>query len=319
MNKPYKTAIIGGGKMACGFDTPDSLDILTHAHAITQSQGFDLVGIYDVDNKKSKLVASKWNTKAFCSLEEVRTKCDVVCCAVPDNAHFDVLRSIVDCKRLVAVICEKPIATKMKDAEEIVSLYKEKKIPIVVNYSRRFMNGFRNIKERIRDCGKLIIGNCYYGKGLFHNGSHMINILDYLIGLDDFNVGDVIGSVDDFEKTDKSIEFYLKNDNAIIYFHVIPCNITTVFQFELCFENGKISYDDTTEEICFYEITDSSKFAGYTNYTVAGKYKAVRNEALPLLYHDVKELLEGREINYSDGKSAAKTLEKCFMVSENMC
>lgn len=47
-----RVVIIGAGNIAAGFDTPESKKILTHAHAVVVNPDFQLLGFYDIDEKK---------------------------------------------------------------------------------------------------------------------------------------------------------------------------------------------------------------------------------------------------------------------------
>lgn len=316
MSLEYRVGIIGAGMMACGYDTPQSDNVLSHAHAIAVSDGFILAGIYDIDKSKAIYSAKRWNTKAYSSLEELKVDCDLICCAVSDNAHYEVLSSFFEAGSIKAVLCEKPISTDVQDAIQIVEHFKKKNIPVIVNYSRRFMSGFRTLKKQVSDYGKLIIGNCFYGKGMIHNCSHMINILDYLIDITDYQTISIYSKVFDYNDDDPSIGFCLDNGESKVYFHVIPCDVTTDFRFELCFEKGKIVYDDAEERIIYYKVMNSEKYNGYTNYRYLKFDDASRNMALPMLYSDIHGLLCDATENYSDGESAVKTLLKCFEIQK---
>lgn len=311
----YSVGIIGAGMMGSNYDDPNSTIVLSHAHAIVNSEYFYLNGFYDTNINASKDAAKKWNTSFFHSLEEVKKSCDVICCAVSDSMHYMVLKEFFGSENIKAIICEKPLASKIKDAVLLVEGFEHSNIPMVVNYSRRYMNSFNVLKYMIKELGGFITGNCCYGKGLTHNGSHMVNILDYLIGLNNYSLKAITQIVYDYdEKDDPSIGFIITNGDNLITFNVIPCDVTSVFQFELFFEKGKIVYDVSTNEIRLYNIRASQMFKGYTNYLENGYLKVDQSNALINLYKNLYNVIQGSETPYSDGVSALNTLKFCEYV-----
>jgi predicted dehydrogenase len=181
----FNVLIIGAGNIGAFYDTPDSKNILTHAHAIKEHSGFKLVGFVDNNSERARVAAKIWKTLSFQSINEAfsKTDVDVVCVAVPDEFHYTVLKEVVF-RPVKIVLAEKPITKTLFEADEIIALYKQLNVSLLVNYSRRFVPEFQDVKKLIDDqsFGKYVFGNGYYGKGVLHNGSHMINLLEYLIG-----------------------------------------------------------------------------------------------------------------------------------------
>lgn len=313
-----KVVIIGAGNIASGYDTPDSQDILTHSHAIRLSEYFMLAGFIDENRNKSENAAIKWETDCIDSLQSIRDDKLIVCCATPDETHYDVLKELSQQDFLEAVICEKPLCDSYEHAKAILDMYRDRKIPLIVNYSRRFIGAFREAKRWIDSAGDLIAGSCYYGKGLFHTASHMINILDYLIDLKGFRVQYAIEEVIDYSKTDKSISFALAADDARIDFHVIPDTSVTVFEFDLLFTNGRIKYDDSNGELLFYHLGNSNIFKQDIIYKPTSRVYINRSEALVGLYDNLYDYIIGRAELLSDGDSAAETIKICERINQCM-
>jgi len=146
MNSRYNALIIGAGRMGAFFDSPkDKSKILTHAHAYTNHDGFNLVGFYDINPTKASNAAKRWGTKSFKSIAEAfhKNKIDIVSVAVPDQFHFSTLVEIIKYRPKI-VFVEKPLTTSEFYTEKIVKLYKKFRIPLLVNYSRRFIPEFVN-------------------------------------------------------------------------------------------------------------------------------------------------------------------------------
>ena len=65
--KIYDAVIIGAGRIASGFDTPRSKDILTHAHAIAKESRLRLTGITDINERKGKK-AEEFSRASWCPM-----------------------------------------------------------------------------------------------------------------------------------------------------------------------------------------------------------------------------------------------------------
>ena len=78
-----------------------------------------------------------------------------------------------------------------------------------MNYTRRFVPEIRSIREAIKsgNYGAFLTGTGYYGKGLLHNGSHMVDLLQFLVG----EVGKVakVSEIVDFYDHDPSVSALL--------------------------------------------------------------------------------------------------------------
>ncbi len=310
-----KVLIIGAGNIASGYDQPNSEWILTHAHAIKCNNMFSLVGFYDVDRVKAEDAAKKWNTIAIDDLEMIKDSVDVVCCAVPDNLHYDVMKELYNWNNLQVIICEKPITNKLCSARELSNLYLESDKEVIVNYSRRYIDEFIEVKEWIvNKAGKLTVGTCLYGKGIIHNCSHMINLLHFLFGRIEI---DYIGRhFYDYNEDDPSVDFSVKAKEGKIYFHPIPCNNVTVFEFDLCFEKVRIKYDDTDGYIKYYVVEESDE--GELNYCLRKTVSINRSNALVNLYTNVYNVLEKKEKPKANMEDAVEALQVCYQIKERV-
>lgn len=282
MKKQYNVLIVGAGKIGAFFDTPYSKNIFTHAHAFCKTEGFNLLGFVDVSETKGNEAASLWNVKCFSTLEEAfsKNKIDVVSVCVPDDYHYYILKKISEFP-IKLVFAEKPLAKNINQAEEIIKIYKEKNISCLVNYSRRFVAEFNILKDNILKSkyGEFICGNGYYGKGILHNGSHLIDLLRYLIGeIKDFKV---INHNFDFYDDDPSVSAILnfeKGGNFVM--QNMPCNNYTIFELELLFEHKRIRIIDSGFKIEEYSVIDSKVFSGYKNLFEEKEYETELNKAM---------------------------------------
>lgn len=318
MKKKYNVLIVGAGNIGAFFDAPFSESILTHAHAFSEEKGFNLLGFVDASEQRGKEAAKLWGGNYFSSLEEAfgKNKIDVAAVCVPDEYHYDILKKISNFP-IKIVFAEKPLAKNLKQAEEIIKIYKEKNISCLVNYSRRFVSEFEFLKEDILkgEYGKFICGNGYYGKGTLHNGSHLIDLLRYLIGeIKDFKV---INHNFDFYNEDPSVSAVLSfQDGGNFVMQNIPCNDYTIFELELLFENKRIRIVDSGFKIEEYGVLDSKIFHGYKNLFKEKEYETELNKAMLNAVKNIyNNLINNEELKCTldDGYKAMEVCQRLKM------
>jgi len=112
------------------------------------------VAIHDLDEAKSRQLAQQYNVKSYDRIESMfeRETPDIVIVATPDHAHEDPVKLALESN--ASVLVEKPLATDLKAAVEMVELAEEKNLTLMVNYSQRYVTEFRWIKAQI-DSGSI--------------------------------------------------------------------------------------------------------------------------------------------------------------------
>lgn len=316
----YNVLIIGAGNIGAFFDTPKSDKFLTHAHAFTKHKGYNLLGFVDVNRQKAQEAASVWRGKAFLSIEEALNKeqIDIACVAVPDDYHYAVLKELSKFP-LQVIFSEKPLTKTLGEATDIIQIIKTKNIRVLVNYSRRFVPEFEKIKNDIDKgiYGEYLTGNGYYGKGLMHNGSHLVDLLRYLIG----EICSVIpvDSICDFYPDDKSISAILTFENGKPFFiQYVDSRKYTIFEIDLLFERKRIRIHDSGFKIEEYNIKESATFKGYRNVVKSEEI----NTSLPNALYNVAEnifrhLTDGQSLKCSI-EEGYKTLQTCTTIKGSL-
>ena len=103
-----------------------------HRKALESVRNVDLAGIHALKGAEELAERAKQakqgNTKVYGSIEDLCKNVDVVCMFIPNFVRLNALKSIVAAikngAKLKGVICEKPLARNMKEANEMVSLAK---------------------------------------------------------------------------------------------------------------------------------------------------------------------------------------------------
>jgi len=169
----YGCYIIGAGNKGALSDAPGSGNehkYLSYAHAIKEDQRFRLRGFGDIIPEKKRNADMIWKPEA------IGTE-DIIIIASSDDAHYEYLKEFVKWGYKL-VICEKPLCLTVDETREIVKLYKENNVPLLVDYTRRFIPEFRAIKSRIAngEFGKFLNGFLYFNRGWEHTASHWIDM-----------------------------------------------------------------------------------------------------------------------------------------------
>lgn len=313
MKKRFNALIIGAGQIGAFYDKPDAGQILTHAHAFCCHPGFSLLGFVDINHIRAETAALTWGGQAFSDVESVFKNylVDVVCVAVPDEYHYQVLKEI-SAYPLKFVLSEKPLASRVEEGRSIVKLYRNKAIPVMVNYSRRFVPEFQTLKLDIKNnnFGRYIAGNGYYGKGLRHNGSHLIDLLRFLV--DEIKETYTFAYVDDFTPADKSVNAILRFENGNYFsLQAVSCRKYSIFEVDLLFEKARVKIINSGDYIEKY-WAEKSKLMGVNRQLTGPIVK--KTDMDRVCYHAVDNIynfLTKRQPIKSSMLEALRTLITC--------
>ncbi len=131
-----------------------------HLNAYNFNQDVELVGLCEVNEQLGCSVAAEYNIPVYDNLKDLfeNIEVDIVSVATPDPFHFDpVMESIRAAKH---VLIEKPMATTVKECQEIIAVANEKNVKIGVDYHKRWDGMAQHIHHRIKsgESGKVIRG-----------------------------------------------------------------------------------------------------------------------------------------------------------------
>ena len=179
--------IIGCGNIAGGFDAVGSDTVLTHAGAYRRHGGFRLAGCVDPDAGRRSAFQQRWGVEhAYASLPEALesgTRYAVISICSPTPQHAADLNMVLRASPRL-VFCEKPLAAGIEEAAALVAACRDAGSQLAVNYTRRWdpeVSAFKSALERgVWGPVRSAVG--YYNKGVLNNGSHMVDLLQYLLG-----------------------------------------------------------------------------------------------------------------------------------------
>lgn len=316
----FSAAVIGLGQIGQGYDynCDDDSFISTHASGYFHHKSFALVGGADLDADKRQKFQKKYNKPTFAGVHElmIETRPDVISIAVPTHYHFDVFNEVIDHSPL-AVVCEKPIAGSLNEAEEMVTRAKDRNCALIINYTRRFGPGTNELKKKIsnREFGAIYKGTVWYSKGLMNNGTHFIDLLMYFFG--GASEIKLISKGRYLEGTDPEPDFSIQFGDVRVIFLSGRQEHFEMNRLELVGTNGKIEYGKGRIE---YQLTKPDPvFSGYT--ILDDKRNKIETDSRRYQYYVFEHLAQHLNDNLplnSNGDTAIETLKVVEQIKERL-
>jgi len=213
--------IIGCGSIGAlkddKYDSKNSKNILTLAHAFYNNPNTNELIFYDIDSMKSKQAAIKWNGKYYTNLYDaiVDTHPEIIVVSVPTEYHhpamLDIFNIITETEyKSKLILCEKPFTDNLAKAAQLEFLFSSLKIPIMVDYSRRFDHRITCLRERLLNNQPIYHATLTYARGFKRDASHGIDLFNYFFGT--FLEGKILNdkeAIMDFSENDPTYAAYL--------------------------------------------------------------------------------------------------------------
>jgi predicted dehydrogenase len=250
--RKIKAAIVG-----TGFIGP------AHLEALRRLPNVEVVGLCEVNLELAQAKAATLGIPNAYTFEEMLTvqEIEVVHICTPNFLHFPQAKAALLAGK--HVVCEKPLATKIEEAEELVKLAKEKGLVNAVHFNLRYYPMVRQMKT-MRENGELgeiysIMGS-YLQDWLFFNtdynwrlepdksgdsraiadiGSHLLDLTEYVTGL---KVVEVMADFSTVHKTRlkplKPVETYSDKKLTAADYQEVPINTEDHASVLLRFDNG---------------------------------------------------------------------------------
>jgi predicted dehydrogenase len=203
---PYTVSIIGCGRIAFSFeDDPLRKKPASHHGALLALPDlFCPVSICDPDTKRLGELALRYpRLKPYTSHHAMlKAKCpDVVVISAPTSFHTRLAADAIQAG-VRGIVLEKPVSASLKEARLLQRLQQEADIPILVFHERRYDPLYQWVQAILQTKPFGPLQSVYarlcsssfptgpvqapfrrYGGGaLVHDGTHMIDLLDYFLG-----------------------------------------------------------------------------------------------------------------------------------------
>lgn len=240
----------------------------SHASAFHAVPETEVVAVCDVVPDATARYVAAWGEAArYTDYRELlaRENLDLLSIATPDHLHADIF--VDACAAGVkGIVCEKPIATTLADADRMIAAAAQHGAKVVVNHTRRFDPFYRQAKWLIDQgtIGKLsrVIGTMGGERAmLFRNGTHLADTIAFFA---DAYPSWLIAELDDPEKkwgttymgtggrdalSEPGATAYIAFQNGVRGLYNGSKSTITNFELVLMGESGSIRISDYSAEL----------------------------------------------------------------------
>lgn len=318
MSEIKNILIVGSGAIGALLEGHDKSLVMNHASAISHfPDKFKISAFIDPSIENLKRAQKKWSVASgyqdFEAFQNTSLRPDIIVISSPDHLHLEHLKMSLHLKPQ-AIILEKPVSIDTESLQEFLKNHPHPPLPIFVNYSRQYLSSHIEILNKIKngDFGNFLSGIGYYCRGLFHTGSHLINLLLCLLDKETENIT-YFNSINDYSISDPSIECFIKFKNGSS-FHLKSndSRMYEIFEIDLFFEKGRIKFDDLGRTV---NVFIPHEIAGILENKYITKADSIKHscisEAFLNLYKNVYDVLEGNGKVICPMEDAARTIFIC--------
>ncbi len=314
-----KVGIVGCGIIAGNsFQKKDE----THAWVFNKVKKGSVKACYDINRLKSVKFAKKIKCNCANSIDELTEKyeCNIISICSTDDTHFKIAKKILQSKILPRIIfMEKPPATKKSQIRELSQLSKQKKVPIVVNMTRRFDERIRKIKKEIHlnKYSKLQSVNVTYYGGIIHNGFHALDMLQYIFAnklklRKIYNYKKIKNSKIDDINTFCSL--YFSSINKTVNMNYVNDKHYQIFDIDILFEKYRVQINNFGDQIII-----SKRYKNAINENVLKIHMVLPKKtktSMQVAVHGLKNYIEKGNISIVDQCSLEKISDSMQVIWE---
>lgn len=308
-----RAAVIGCGHIGAGVALDqEHVGVLSHCEAYQLDQRAELVAVCDSSDDSRQEVGQRWSVpNSYVSVEELleAAKPDLVSICTPDETHADIALRVIQHPGVRGVLLEKPVATDLAMATRVVDTARDQGVRLAVNYSRRFAPAFQQLRDDIR-VGRFgrpqnVVGR--YTKGLVHNGTHWIDLLEFLLGpVKRIRTLSEKPDRDPFATPD--VQFQLADGTQAF---LLGCHeqAFTVFEMDLMFATGRVQITDSGHAVEFFDVQPSPYYAGYRRLETRSKLVAAMKSTICGAVANLIGCLQDEETLLCTGEQGVRVLQ----------
>ncbi|MBN1548072.1 MAG: Gfo/Idh/MocA family oxidoreductase [Syntrophaceae bacterium] len=305
--------LIGLGNIGMGYDLADQPPFtrtLSHARAFSTHTAFRLIGGVDIEQANREKFENCYEIRSFKNITSAMKALspNVVVVATPTENHYQSVIEILGAGRPEAILCEKPLAYNICDAQRLVDACSSSDCKLYVNYFRLAEPGVIRIEEGLRGglIGCPVKGVCWYSRGLFNSAAHFLNLIEHLLGEAEsvrvFNPGPLWNNIDpepDFEVSYRDGRMIYLAAQTEHFFHN---------SIELLSATGRLSYERGGAKILWQGVAPDPRFAGYIQIDPEGVMIVSEFDRIQAHVTDqLAKSLDGDSAHICSGSDALKT------------
>ena len=196
-HSPYRVGIVGATWIAVrrneappppfGNDIGNSIS-LSHASTLAALPDLELVAVCDLvpgllDDFKTTWADGLPDANTYTDYREMlaNENLDILVVATSDNRHTDIVVDGAEAG-VKGILCEKPLATLLEDADRMIAVCSKRDVPLHVNHNRRWNPLMHMVRDEIRsgligNLGSIVVSHGGPRAMLFRSGTHMIDAI----------------------------------------------------------------------------------------------------------------------------------------------
>ena len=309
-----RAAIVGLGAIGAQLDSPLDTPILTHAHAYRVHEATTLVAVCDSSNVQLDAFSAKWgsNIATYSDLAAMLNKerIEILSIATPTPLHVNALTLALQSKSITHILCEKPFIQSKEELAHITPLLQKSDKKLYINFIRRFDTAILEVKKRLNTLGSVLHFQGNFTKGLYHNGSHMLELIEHLIGdIHSIQANDIT-----CKNSDIYGSFYINTPTCSGTLHNISGENFALFELDIYCQKGRVRLQNSGHSISIEEPMPSSL---YTNYYHLHPTKNLEDTLSNALYNSVDSLIHRYDTTIT--KAHLKLSAKLLDIKESLC
>lgn len=311
--KKYKAAVIGCGRIGVEKGNyKKDVQPGTHAGAYQGHPRVKLAALVDISQERLKTAEQYFpGIPLFNSSEEMfkKIKPDIVSIATNLDSHA-LLVKLAAMYKTPAIVCEKPIAETIKQAEEMIRICKKNKCLLFINHLRRFDCLLLKWRIKIKNnlIGDIIQGNCYYYNGLFNNGTHVVDLLRFFLGEVDW-VKAVTNIRTSWDKKDKNVDALIGFKNGMqIVMQSLPKNYGFL-DFYFYGTKGYFALKNLGYEVEYRKLIENRYYKNYYQLSDKAEQEGEIRSFMKSMADHVVFCLDNQEKPLSTGRDGLAVLK----------
>ena len=199
MNNPLRAGVVGltgiGANRPAPGPGPGTGVEMPHSHvaAYRHVAGTEPVAVCDIVPEKLDDFRRTWDdvlpdVRGYTDYREMlaREQLDVISVATPDDRHAQIVVDAVDAG-VRGIVCEKPIASTLADADRMIAAVEAAGIPMLVDHTRHWIFPWVQVAEvissgEIGEVQRIVANQGGPRAMLFRNGTHMFDTILWYAG-----------------------------------------------------------------------------------------------------------------------------------------
>ena len=177
--------------------------IISHAACLALMDNVELVGYCDIVPEMIERFGETWGStwpeaKAYTDYKKMLAEADldILTVGTGDNRHADM---VVDGANagVKAILCEKPLATSIEDANRMIEACENNDVPLSVGHTRAWDPIYHKIRDMIREGAIGPLASIIAIQGgtramMFRNGTHILHGVTFFADADPTHVSGVL-------------------------------------------------------------------------------------------------------------------------------